>query len=197
MYCKNCGSILPNNANFCHVCGTKVGLSDIFDAKKEEPEDPMNSSVYEEPKHEERIYRSYYDEFNMLHKEDEHMHESSSVNPRKAFIPGMIGMIGSIVIGMHSLLTYTIGMLQYNQAYKSGAISYPVYLEYAASIYNTTGIYLVLGALFGVILGVIGALVGQKAKSKRALVFSILSISFGGILMLISIFVFIIFNKIS
>ena len=36
MYCKNCGSILPSNANFCHVCGTKVDLDDIFDAKEEE-----------------------------------------------------------------------------------------------------------------------------------------------------------------
>ena len=43
MYCKNCGSILQNNANFCHVCGTKVDLDDIFDAKEEENSNPFEA----------------------------------------------------------------------------------------------------------------------------------------------------------
>ena len=74
MYCKNCGNILASNANFCHVCGAKVEIDDIFDAPKteekneeveafkEELKDYYNQEEpkKEEPKPEPGFYQDFY-----------------------------------------------------------------------------------------------------------------------------------------
>lgn len=182
MYCKNCGSILQQNANFCHVCGTKVEIDDIFDTPKEEVKQ-------EEPKQE--VFDDYYN-YNKEEVKEEKQTEyrdyfaagetsKEPVRRRKPFLPGLFSMIITIVLGINSASTWLLNILYLNTLYNSGSMNYNEYMENVSSALLKIIVYLFLGVAAGLTLGIAGFKVGKEQKSTPAKVFSIIGISLAGI----------------
>ena len=194
MYCKNCGSILPEKANFCHVCGEKVegAIAPVIEEKetKEEIDESKPKFKYiGDPEVKVKESKSYFDDNNFLRPEDEHMDIPQST--KKAFIPGLLGTILSLALGLESGLTYASSMNYINENYEKGVISYYQYLKSALGIYRATGVFMVFSALAGIILGVVSILNNAKIKSKKSKILAIISISVGVLMIVLSIFVFV------
>ena len=189
MYCKNCGSILQQNANFCHVCGAKVEIDDIFDApKNEEKEEKVEEKVpfatfpNEEYKKEEKkpVYEtrdSFYDY--TPSEEDENAMQVNALR-RKAFISGLISMIGSLFFSFDALLSYFSGVLVNNFSLERGNITYDDYVIEVKNLLVSVGVYLFLAATLGLTLGIIGVRLARKARSVKGMIFGISGIVVGG-----------------
>ncbi|MDY5982241.1 MAG: zinc ribbon domain-containing protein [Anaeroplasma sp.] len=206
MYCKNCGSILQNNANFCHVCGTKVDLEDIFDAKEEENSNPFEAeeitqeepkeekdTFKEEPKQTSYIYGGYY---GYQVDPEEQKRQQETLLRRRSFVSSLIGTIGSSALSIHSALNYFFNIFLLNSQYNTGIIGYDVYLEDAAQVLTSTGIYLFLAMLMGSVLGIIGLVASNKSKNKKGMIFGIIAVVVAVIALAFSILCFIYRSKI-
>ena len=177
MYCKNCGSILPSNANFCHVCGTKVDLDDIFDAKEEENSNPFekDETTQEEPKEEKNTFKeepkqtsyTYGGYYGYQVDPEEQKRQQENLLRRRSFVPSLIGAIGSLALSIHSALNYLINIFLLNSQYNAGIIGYDIYLEDAAQVLTSTGVYLFLATLMGSVLGIIGLVASNKSKNTK------------------------------
>ena len=180
MYCKNCGSILPSNANFCHVCGAKVEIDDIFDAPKDElkeAEKTLNEefkSPFEDaPKKEEPTFKETpkNDIFYGYQMSDEEQKElQKRVAAKKAFIPGLIGTIGTTVLAGDAGLTYLLNIWIYNSGYESGVFSSTDYFSNVYNLLTSVGVSLVLATILGSVLGAVGLSASLKVKSKKGMV---------------------------
>lgn len=45
MKCSNCKQIIPDDSEFCHLCGSKISRSDPANKKTKPPREPMNSKT--------------------------------------------------------------------------------------------------------------------------------------------------------
>lgn len=193
MFCKNCGSILPEKANFCHVCGEKIdgAIPPVIEENKEEEErtTPQFKSIFSESTtNVNKEYRSYLDDFHTLRKEDEHT-AIVAIRQRKAFVPSLLGVIFSLAISFHAAVTYFFAMAQNNSAYKSGVTTYYQYLKQAQDTYTTTGFFLVIAGILGGILGSIGLIRNRNNKHKATTVLGVIAICVAVIAIVVSIFV--------
>lgn len=202
MYCQNCGSLLPSNANFCHVCGAKIEVGNLFDTneEKETPKEELNKDLNESSQKDEDLYsfnqnednngqnKGYYGYYSSPEAQQA---EKERMAQKKAFIPGLIGTIGTAFFLGDSAISYLFNVFILNTKYNSGYSSVSEYRTSAANLLNTIGAYLVLATLLGGILGAVGIVTGQKNKSKRAIVFGIISTVLGGISLIFVIFAFV------
>lgn len=177
MYCQNCGSILQNNANFCHVCGTKVEIDDIFDVKpKEEVKEEKASEVYEEASNDYQEYQreempkscNYFSDIET---------ETQPIRKRKPFIPGLISMIIGFYTGIQAGFTYLINIIYQNGMYNTGAIEYNKYLSAVSDAIDKVIAVLFLGIVAGSILGGVGLKLSLQEKCQSGKWFSILGIA--------------------
>ncbi len=206
MYCKNCGSILPSNANFCHVCGTKVELDDIFDAKEEENSNPFEKeeTTEEEPKEEPNTFKeepkqtsyTYGGYYGYQVDPEEQKRQQENLLRRRSFVPSLIGAIGSFALSIHSALNYLVNIFLLNSQYNTGIIGYDVYLEDATQVLTSTGIYLFLAMLMGSVLGTIGLVASNKSKNKKGMIFGIIAVVIAVIALTFSILCFIFRSKV-
>ena len=195
MYCKNCGSILQSNANFCHVCGTKVDIDDVFDATPKEEkkvEDSFNSytndSSYQEnlnnnnnynetnnssndgyySQKEEPVFKNYFEDINTT---------QAPKSSKKPFIPGLFSMIVTAYIAIQCLSMWAINILYNNYLVDNAGQTFDQYYENVGTDITRIIIYLVLGVVAGGVLGGIGLKVAQSANSKLGKAFSFVGIT--------------------
>lgn len=206
MYCKNCGSILPSNANFCHVCGAKVDLDDIFDAKEEENSNPFDkeetteeeskeepNTFKEEPKQTNYTYGGYY---GYQVDPEEQKRQQENLLRRRSFVPSLIGTIGSFALSIHSALNYLINIFLLNSQYNAGIIGYDIYLEDAAQVLTSTGVYLFLATLMGSVLGTIGLVASNKSKNTKGKILGTIAVVVAIIALTFSVLCFVFRSKV-
>lgn len=189
MYCKNCGSILQQNANFCHVCGAKVEIEDLFDApKKDDVEErveekvPFEDSYFKREEPKVVNSKSFY---NYEPTEEERSAMQAQMARKRAFIPGLISMIGTVFLGIDAFLAYASSVLINNYYLEYGSITYDEYVFEIKNMLVSVGIYLLLGAAVGIILGAIGLKLSKPIKSAKGIVFSTVGLSIGVLLLLL------------
>lgn len=203
MFCKNCGSILANNANFCHVCGAKVEIDDIFDAPKEDEtvedytedlKDYYNQGTApkEEPKAEPKPETGFYQEFYGYKSNPEEQKEyRERVMRKKAFIPGLIGTCGTGFLLFDGLITYLFNIVYYNQLYSSGYDSSQTYLENCYNALTQSIVTLALATILGAVLGSIGLVSAKRVDSKKGKIFGIIAIVLAGIALILAVLAFV------
>lgn len=197
MYCKNCGSILPSNANFCHVCGAKVEIDDIFDAPKDEfkEEEEKLKEEFKEPIHEEEVNSNPTPANNVFYgyqmSDEEQKELQKRAAARKAFVPGLIGTIGTGFIASDAGITYLYNMYIYNYLYTSGVDAADVYLSNVFNLLTTIGVYLVLATILGGVLGSVGLYASLKVKNIKGMIFSGIAITLAVVAAIFAIVAFI------
>ena len=60
-----------------------------------------------------------------------------------------------------------INIFLLNSQYNAGIIGYDIYLEDAAQVLTSTGVYLFLATLMGSVLGIIGLVASNKSKNIK------------------------------
>ena len=200
MYCKNCGSILASNANFCHVCGAKVEIDDIFDTPKDEFKDEekklkeefQDNSFKDEAKVDDNNLNQGTNFFYGYQMSDEEQKQlEQKVAAKKSFIPGLIGTIGSAIILFDAGATYGYNMLVFNYQYNNDIDSAYTYLSNVYELLTTVGVSLVLACILGGVLGSVGLYSSLKIKNKKGIVFSSIAIGLAVIALIGAIVAFI------
>lgn len=215
MYCKNCGSILASNSNFCHVCGAKVEIDDLFDVPKVESNNLFGEEKEEKPEIKEEP-KEYQDSFiNATSTEssndsnnsnfenqnngyygysatpEEQQRLQKKIAQRRAVLPGIFGMAGSAFLMLEAGSFWALNVLALNYKYNDGAITWDEYQENAISLLTTTGAYMILSAILGITLGIVGIMVSNKAKNVKGKVFAIVATVLGGLSVALAVVVFI------
>jgi uncharacterized Zn finger protein (UPF0148 family) len=202
MYCKICGNILASNANFCHVCGAKVEIDDIFDAPKtedkneeveafkEELKDYYNQEEpkKEEPKPEPGFYHDFY---GYKSSPEEQQAYRDKAMKKRAFIPGLIGTIGCGFLLMDSIMTYLVNIFYYNQLYNSGVDSSQTYLENCYNALTSSIATLALATILGGVLGTIGLVTASKVNNKKERIFGAIGVALACIALALAVLVFV------
>ena len=198
MYCKNCGSIIANNSNFCHVCGAKVEIDDVFDTK----DSNNDSETKEETLKDDTVIEDNYNyeskgDFFESAKLDESFESSQDKKEFARKHPRLLSAIALIIsLGflICSGISYGFQVLIYNNAYLSGAINYQEYVDYVISMFTEIRFNLFLGAFAGLALGIPGFLnakafdTGKVGKNLAIAALTFASISIV-VIVLISIYV--------
>ena len=98
---------------------------------------------------------------------EEQKRQQENLLRRRSFVPSLIGAIGSLALSIHSALNYLINIFLLNSQYNAGIIGYDIYLEDAAQVLTSTGVYLFLATLMGSVLGIIGLVASNKSKNTK------------------------------
>lgn len=211
MYCKNCGSILQSNANFCHVCGTKVDIDDVFDAtpKEEKVNDSFNS--YTNDTSEENLNNNYNNSHNNINNDGYYNQNEEPVfknyfesvnakqepkSTKKSFLPGLFSMIITAYVALQCAIMWIANILYNNLLVNNAGQTFDEYYENVGGDISRIIIYLILGVVAGGVLGGIGLKVAQDANNKPGKAFSIVGIILTSLELCVAIYLFILRSQI-
>lgn len=187
MYCKNCGNIIPDNANFCHVCGTKVEIDNVFNTNLKEE---FNEEIKDEPIVEEKINEGYQDSFN---SNDYGVDTDIPNKPsKKIIVPGIVSTALSAYMIIQAAFSLLFGIASANLLFDSNQIAYNEYVDIINQLLIESAITLILGGIVSLILGIIGLRLYFKHKNKACLILSTIGLVFATICLIGAIVIFVV-----
>ena len=179
MYCKNCGSIIANNSNFCHVCGAKVDIDDVFNDENYKKEEDSNDTIIKDDHYYGDEKRNFFDSYEYKENTNVEPQDNKNFAKRHPKLLALFSLIFSAGLLINAGILYGLEALTIIYAYEAGQISSSEYYQYASQILFETGFILALGLLSGLVLGIPGYInaktYDQTKTGKRLAILSFIA----------------------